>query len=348
MKLFFSTMTLKIKEDIFVEGIDEGLQQELKTTTATLQPLSSFPRLVFLGTGSSIPNKTRNVSAFLLQVDENASMLLDCGEGTLLQLHRFFGSRLSEVNLKSVYISHLHADHHLGLISILKQFPGLKIFAPRQIQYWLNLYSSCFETISYTLIPLDTLNSTDDNFQLSFPEEGLKSIRTTLVRHCPNSFGVCVETPKGLKVTYSGDTLPCDDLVRLGSGSDILVHEATMEDELKSEALMKMHSTVSQAIEIGQKMKAGFTILTHFSQRYAKVPIVDESLENVGIAFDNMTISLDDPRRISLCRLGRTFQSIFADDVDEMNGRAKKRRLKKEILQQNQNTEEQAKQSVLA
>lgn len=73
--------------------------------------------------------------------------------------------------------------------------------------------------------------------------------------------------------------------------SDLLIHEATMEDELIDEAKYKMHSTVSQALDISCQMKAKFTILTHFSQRYAKIPRLDHKFANdVGIAFDNMKV----------------------------------------------------------
>lgn len=66
-----------------------------------------------------------------------------------------------------------------------------------------------------------------------------------------------------------------------------------MEDQLVSEARRKMHSTISQAINIGRKMNAKFTILTHFSQRYAKIPYMTNDLpSNVGIAFDNMEVLL--------------------------------------------------------
>lgn len=74
--------------------------------------------------------------------------------------------------------------------------------------------------------------------------------------------------------------------------SDVLIHEATMEDELASEAIVKMHSTTSQAIDVGKKMKAKYVLLTHFSQRYAKLPRFNDNFaENVGIAFDNMQVS---------------------------------------------------------
>lgn len=74
--------------------------------------------------------------------------------------------------------------------------------------------------------------------------------------------------------------------------SDVLIHEATFEDDLAHEAKMKMHSTTSEAINIGKKMNAKFTLLTHFSQRYYKIPVMSEHFDdNVGVAFDNLRVS---------------------------------------------------------
>lgn len=47
----------------------------------------------------------------------DSCILLDCGEGTSAQLKRFYGiEKSNEIfnKLKAVYISHLHADHHIG------------------------------------------------------------------------------------------------------------------------------------------------------------------------------------------------------------------------------------------
>lgn len=119
----------------------------------------------------------------------------------------------------------------------------------------------------------------------------LTNINTVLVRHCPNAFGVSFTHADNYKITYSGDTMPCPNLVKLGKDSDLLIHEATMEDELAAEAVIKMHSTTSQAISIGQQMFAKYTLLTHFSQRYAKLPRFNENFsESIGIAFDNMQV----------------------------------------------------------
>ncbi|TXT09068.1 hypothetical protein VHUM_02542 [Vanrija humicola] len=75
-----------------------------------------------LGTGSAIPSKFRNVSATHLDIPGTGGILLDCGEGSLGQLRRRYGPEgLQKVyeELRLIFISHMHADHHLGLTSIL-------------------------------------------------------------------------------------------------------------------------------------------------------------------------------------------------------------------------------------
>lgn len=79
--------------------------------------------IITLGTGSASPSKYRNVSASLVRVPGQGSYLFDCGENTLGQLRRIYNpSQLSEVlaDLKAIWISHLHADHHLGITSVIK------------------------------------------------------------------------------------------------------------------------------------------------------------------------------------------------------------------------------------
>ena len=77
-----------------------------------------------LGTGSAIPSKYRNVSATHLDIPGVGGVLLDCGEGSLGQLRRRFGpegTRRVFEELRMIYISHMHADHHLGLNAILRE-----------------------------------------------------------------------------------------------------------------------------------------------------------------------------------------------------------------------------------
>lgn len=98
-----------------------AFQKEYAAFRSTLPGADA--EIIALGTGSSAPSKYRNVSATLLHAPGYGYYLLDCGEGTLGQLKRVFGpEKLREVlqNLRMIWISHLHADHHLGTVSVIR------------------------------------------------------------------------------------------------------------------------------------------------------------------------------------------------------------------------------------
>lgn len=116
-------------EEAFTErGAEEAineLKQHVKEVESSVNNSAEgeYPKVIFLGTGSSSPKNIRNTSGILLYTAPDCSMLLDCGEGTYEQLVRLFGrDKIDEImlNLKAIYVSHLHADHHLGFIGIIK------------------------------------------------------------------------------------------------------------------------------------------------------------------------------------------------------------------------------------
>lgn len=81
------------------------------------------------------------------------------------------------------------------------------------------------------------------------------------------------------------------NILFLGTGSDLLIHEATFENALSSNASNSKHSTIGEALFVAKSMKAKFTLLTHFSQRYKYIPMNTETFsDNVGIAFDFMMV----------------------------------------------------------
>lgn len=86
-----------------------------------------------------------------------------------------------------------------------------------------------------------------------------------------------------------------------GTPAALLVHEATFDDALADDAVAKRHSTVGEALAVARQMRARDVVLTHFSQRYPKLPpplAVEESgaasagALRVHCAFDGFVYSV--------------------------------------------------------
>lgn len=270
--------------------------------------------IVALGTGSALPSKYRNVSATLARVPGYGGYLFDSGENTLGQLRRVFGDEgtlqvLRE--LRMIWISHMHADHHLGTTSVIKAWraatkdlpsrPSLAVVSDQAMLGWLAEYSQA-EDFGYSFITplaitsaypsksepstLTQISTQDGSRQLVPPASyssvchlllGLADIQAVSVQHCLGAKGVSITFPDGLKISYSGDCRPSKAFAAIGQDTTVLIHEATFDDELSGDALAKKHCTTSEALEVGQAMKAKAVLLTHFSQRYQKIPVMEFS-----------------------------------------------------------------------
>jgi ribonuclease Z len=157
-------------------------------------------------------------------------------------------------------------------------------------------------------------------------ELGIVSLRTTVVWHCRDAYGSCITSKDGWKISYSGDCRPSESFVKLASGSDVMIHEATMCDADQTLAVQKNHSCTCEVLSVAKQASVDRVIFTHFSRRQDSVPVHDfqlyraalskgdpspaseADLDRAIIAFDLMTCSQRDvsllPKMLpSLCRL---------------------------------------------
>lgn len=95
---------------------------------------------------------------------------------------------------------------------------------------------------------------------------------------------------KGRKITYSGDTTPCEEMIELAKDSTLLIHESTYVNEDKDKAEERFHSTSSDAALIAKESNSKQLILTHISTKYQSTDLLlDEALE----IFENTEIAKD-------------------------------------------------------
>ncbi len=73
--------------------------------------------VIFLGTGGSVPSARRNTAAVLVRRGGDR-LLFDCGEGTQRQMQRSIGL----IGVDAIFVTHLHADHYLGLPGLIKSY----------------------------------------------------------------------------------------------------------------------------------------------------------------------------------------------------------------------------------
>ena len=120
---------------------------------------------------------------------------------------------------------------------------------------------------------------------------------TIEVFHCEESFGFFIENnlskedPLYYKISFSGDTRPNNNFFNYSMHSTLFIHEGTFDSDMTEDAEEKMHSTVGQAIDIGENNLSKYIALTHFSPRYIKTYPYKEEFDKKKILFTNDYLS---------------------------------------------------------
>ncbi|MEM1508719.1 MAG: ribonuclease Z [Thermofilaceae archaeon] len=95
---------------------------------------------------------------------------------------------------------------------------------------------------------------------------------------------------RGLKIVYSGDTMPCVELIEASSKADVIIHEATFSSHNGIEAYLSGHSTALEAAHAASVAKAKVLILKHFSNRYKNLDLL---LQEARQVFEGTYLSRD-------------------------------------------------------
>jgi ribonuclease Z len=322
------------------------------TLTTKYETLKDNVQIVTLGTGSAIPSLYRNVISTLLRIPYDSangitykSILLDGGENTLGTMLRNFGhdneKQFHQIfkELAFIHLSHLHADHHLGLVSVINKWfqinrnndNKLYLVCPWQYDHFMNewyklevqlnkdvdlariCYFSCEDFLDEKIrlpeiqqMELDNFETKYDNCSLtrSIPRRPLKQadsqsiqqmykhlnifkIETVRALHCAWAYSINIsftldENETQFKVSYSGDTRPNPNFVHIGYGSDLLIHESSLDNDLIEEALAKKHSTMIEAVTVSRLMNCRKILLTHFSSRYSNSANIAVDVEELN------------------------------------------------------------------
>jgi ribonuclease Z len=135
-----------------------------------------------LGSSSATPIFNRNPSAQLLNVNERL-FLIDCGEGTQLQLLHY-GFKAQRID--HIFISHLHGDHYFGLVGLLSSLhlngrtKPMCIFGPPQLQEILDLQFKYSQTI--LRYPINFYPTQEHTSELIFENKDIR-VETIILDH---------------------------------------------------------------------------------------------------------------------------------------------------------------------
>ena len=218
-------------------------------------------KLTVIGCSGSFAGPASSASCYLLEGDHEGRtwrVLLDLGSGALGSLQRFVDPR----TLDAVLFSHLHPDHYFdisGLYVMWKYHPGgprspIPIWGPKGIaRQTARAYGLRKE-------PGMSAEFTFHEYDDRVIRIGPFSVTAIRVAHPVTAYGLRVES-EGSVLAYSGDTGPCQGLVDLATGADLLIAESAFVEGEDNPA--DLHLTGRQAGAAAAEAGTRRLVLTH-------------------------------------------------------------------------------------
>lgn len=154
-------------------GVNCRLHAAYMYNRLSIKPIKPFKAVfgvTILGNNSAIPAFERHPTAQALAFDDQV-FLIDCGEGTQVQLHRY---KIRRSKINHIFISHLHGDHYFGLIGVITSMgllgreQPLYIYGPPELETIVNLQLKAADTaLRY---PLHFVPNQEAGVVLSLPK----------------------------------------------------------------------------------------------------------------------------------------------------------------------------------
>ena len=274
-------------------------------------------KLTLLGTGCpSVDHKRFGPSNIV--TSNNTKILVDCGSGVTQRLHRL-GISLADIDL--LLLTHLHSDHVVDLYQLIiaswhsYRVKPWKIYGPKGTKKFINKLMNTWSEERNMRISYEARSSTKcfDIKVNEFKSIGNINIRDVNIKyfevdHKPVKYAYGFSfVSKNKKLTISGDTKPCENLMKYGNHSDVLLHEVFIEGEIIKTNKMrtkktlhnvqKYHTSSSQVGKVAFITQAKKLVLTHFvptrfnksklkkivKKDFGKDPIIGEDLLTIKI-----------------------------------------------------------------
>jgi ribonuclease BN (tRNA processing enzyme) len=211
-----------------------------------------------LGAGTAVPSPGRSAAGVLVRIG-GVPLLFDLGPGTVARMAE---AGTSHRDLEHVFLTHLHSDHTLDLVTLLQAnnaTPGWTRSKPLRL-------TGCYGTRRlYDSLLAAYPDVSPKSYPLEIRECGPERIRadgwtieTALTGHTGSSLAYRVEAGSAVFV-YSGDCVESDDLKRLARGADLFVCECAFPRGWPTVD----HMTAEAVGRVAQTAQVKRVILTH-------------------------------------------------------------------------------------
>lgn len=216
-------------------------------------------KLIILGSSFSIPDLNHE-NAHLALEDNHDLVLIDCASNPLVRLRR---AGLNPEKISDIILTHFHPDHVSGLPLLLMDMWLLgrqSVLTIHGLDHVLTRVEKMMELFDWStwpdFFPVNFHRITEEEMSPVLEGEQWR-IFASPVRHLIPNIAVRIDfLPSGKTVVYSSDTEPCYEVVRLASGAEVLLHEASGESQ--------GHSSAAQAGHIAHQAKAKRLLLIHY------------------------------------------------------------------------------------